>query len=158
MSDKPRVVFDCNTLVQAVGSPNGPAGRSVQLALEGRVILVISPVILAELREATARPRLIQKLKLRAERTEAYLASLQRAGWILQGFAETFVYARDPDDAHYINLAVASDTKLIVSRDNDLLELMDRSKPESAQFQEQFPMLRILDPVSFLKEIAPRGS
>ena len=50
-------------------------------------------------------------------------------------------------------LAVAADAKLIVSRDKDLLDLMDSAKPEAADFQARFPLLRILDPVLFLREI-----
>ena len=46
-----------------------------------------------------------------------------------------------------------ADAKRIVSRDKDLLDLMDAMKPEAADFQGRFPLLRILDPVSFLREI-----
>jgi len=125
----------------------------VQLALGGEIILIISPLILAELQEAVERPTVIRKLKLRPKRTEEYVASLQRAGWIMQGFPETFVYARDPDDAHYVNLALAADAKLIISRDKDLLDLMDQAKPEGRDFHARFPTLRILDPASFLREL-----
>jgi hypothetical protein len=31
--------------------------------------------------------------------------------------------------------------------------LMDSTKPQAADFQDRFPLLRILDPVSFLREI-----
>ena len=71
----------------------------------------------------------------------------------MQGFPETFVYERDPDDAHYVNLALAADAKLIVSRDKDLLDLMDQAKPEGRDFHTRFPTVRILDPVSFLREL-----
>jgi len=37
--------------------------------------------------------------------------------------------------------------------DKDLLDLMDSTKPQAADFQDRFPLLRILDPVSFLREI-----
>ncbi len=73
---------------------------------------------------------------------------------LLAGFPETFTYQRDPDDAHYVNLALAADAKLIVSRDNDLLDLMDATKPEAAEFQTRYPSLRILSPVGFLREVA----
>src|SRR5207244_6948032 len=129
----------------------------VQLALQSRILLIISPVVLTELREALRRPKLMRKLKLRSEQTEQYLGALERSGWLLQGFPETFAYARDPDDAHYINLAIAADAKLIVSRDKDLLDLMDQRKPDGLNFHRQFPALRILDPVSFLNELAPRA-
>jgi len=64
MREKVRVVFDCNTLVQAVGSPEGPAGRCVQFALQGRILLIISPVVLTELREALRRPKLMAEVEV----------------------------------------------------------------------------------------------
>ena len=63
------------------------------------------------------------------------------------------VVRSEPGDAHYINLALAADARLIVSRDKDLLDLMDPAKPEAAEFQGRYPLLRILNPVAFLREI-----
>jgi putative PIN family toxin of toxin-antitoxin system len=156
MSDGTRVVFDCNTFVQALGAPDGPAGRCVQLAFDGRIQLFISPAVIDELREVTRRPSVIAKLGLVSERVDDFIEAVEVAATLLDGFAETFRYERDPDDAHYVNLALAADAKLIVSRDKDLLELMDVSKPGARDFQLRFPTLRILDPVTFLREFAPR--
>ena len=153
MTTDVRVVFDCNTFLQALASPGGPAGRCVQLALEGKVEVFVSPVVLDELREVTSRPKVIAKLRLSADRTERFLEAIEVAATMLTGFAELFVYERDPDDAHYINLAVAADAKLIVSRDHDLLDLMDLSRSEGVDFHARFPELMILGPVEFLREV-----
>jgi uncharacterized protein len=64
-----------------------------------------------------------------------------------------FTYERDPDDAHYVNLALAANANLIVSRDRDLLDLADTTRPEAIEFRRQFPTLRILEPVQFLREL-----
>ena len=56
---------------------------------------------------------------------EEFFQTIQISATILEAFPELFAYARDPDDAHYVNLALAADAKLIVSRDKDLLDLMD---------------------------------
>jgi len=56
-------------------------------------------------------------------------------------------------NAHYVNLALAADARLIVSRDNDLLDLMDSTKPGAIAFQKQYPSLRVLNPVVFLREV-----
>jgi predicted nucleic acid-binding protein len=71
----------------------------------------------------------------------------------MEDFPLVFSYQRDPDDAHYVNLAIAAQAELIVSRDRDLLDLMDPTKPEAADFQRRFPQVRIVDPVGFLVEI-----
>jgi uncharacterized protein len=148
-----RVVFDCNIFLQALASPDGPAGRCVQLAFDRKVDLFISPAVLEEVREVSARPKVIAKLRLISDRVQEYMEALEMAATVLTGFAETFSYQRDPDDAHYVNLAAAAGAEVIVSRDTDLLDLMDAARPEAAAFQARFPLLRILDPVAFLGEV-----
>src|SRR5258706_896584 len=152
MSERTRAVIDCNTYLQGLSSPRGPAARCLQFAFERQFDLFISPVIMAELREALARPSVIRKLKLRPERVDEYLAAIELVATMLDGFPRPFSYARDPDDAQYVNLALAANAKLIVSRDRDLLDLMDESKPDGHNFHIRFPELRILDPVAFLKD------
>ncbi len=153
MTTSMRVVFDCNTLLQALGSPGGPAGRCVQLAIDGKVDLFVSPAVLEELREVASRPKVIAMLHLVTERVQEFFEAIEIAATVLTGFPEPFAYQRDLDDAHYVNLAIAANAKLIVSRDRDLLDLMDLTKPEAAEFQKRFPLLRILNPVAFLCEI-----
>jgi len=43
-------------------------------------------------------------------------------------------------------------SKLIVSRHKDLLDVMDWTKPGAVDFQTRFPLVRILTPVAFLSE------
>lgn len=125
----------------------------MQLAIDGKVSLFVSPWVLAELREITSRPKVIAKLRLITDRVQDLLEAIEIAGTVLTGFPERFTYQRDPDDAHYVNLALAASARRIVSRDKDLLELMDLSKPEATAFQTRFPLVRILDPVAFLREL-----
>lgn len=70
---------------------------------------------------------------------------------------QRFTYKRDPDDAHYVDLALETSSTLIVSRDKDLLSLMYANDAEANDFRSRFLHLRILDPVEFLRELA-RGS
>jgi predicted nucleic acid-binding protein len=72
----------------------------------------------------------------------------------MESVPERWMYARDPDDAHYVNLALTAEAELIVSRDNDLLTLMDRHSPDGKNFANQFPRLTILTPPAFLKHVA----
>jgi predicted nucleic acid-binding protein len=66
-----------------------------------------------------------------------------------------FEYPRDPDDAHYVDLAIAADAKLIVSRDNDLLSLRDPATVAGQDFLSRFPLLLILTPPEALRLLAP---
>ena len=63
-SAREKVVFDCNVLLQAIASPGGPAGRCVQLALDGGVQLFVSELILAELLDVASRPNVASKLMM----------------------------------------------------------------------------------------------
>ena len=53
---------------------------------------------------------------------------------------------RDPDDEPYLNLAIAVSADYLVTRDNDLLDLM-----QDSAFRVRFPSLTILDPVTALR-------
>ena len=146
-----RVVFDCNMYLQALRSPHGPAGRCVQLAFDEKISLFISPSAIEELRDVVSRPKVIAKLQLVTERVEEFISAVESVATVIDGFPEVFRYERDPDDAHYVNLALAADAKLIVSRDKDLLDLMNLTKSEGAEFHRDYPELLIVDPMQFLR-------
>jgi putative PIN family toxin of toxin-antitoxin system len=150
MSEVRRVVFDCNVFLQALAKPTGPAGRCVSLALEGKVALFISEQVLDEIRDVTTRPELISHFKLRLERVQTLINTLPSAAVLVKQVPIAWIYQRDPDDAHYVNLALAAKASLIVSRDNDLLDLMDHSRAESREFHQQFPFLRVMNPAAFI--------
>jgi predicted nucleic acid-binding protein len=58
-------------------------------------------------------------------------------------------YPRDPDDEPFINLALVSEARYLVSRDKDLLDLAG-----DEGFQGSYPGLKILDPPALLRELA----
>jgi putative PIN family toxin of toxin-antitoxin system len=153
MSDLTRAVFDCNVFLQALAAPGGPAGRCVQRALDGQIELVTSPAVLNELRDVAARPRIAAKLRLTPERVLAFITAVEIVAMSVDAVPEPFAFARDPDDAHYVNLALASGATVLVTRDRDLLSLADVTTAEGADFRRRFRELRVLDPVLFLREL-----
>ncbi len=56
-SDKVKAVFDCNTFVQALLSPNGAAAACMELVKRGDVALYVSPQVLTEIRDVPSAPR-----------------------------------------------------------------------------------------------------
>jgi putative PIN family toxin of toxin-antitoxin system len=150
-SRAPRVVYDCNIYVQALISVRGPAARCVVKAAADEVTLFVTPLILDEIRESWQK--IPAKYAVTRAQTEELAARVSGVSVILQQVPHVFDYERDPDDAHYIDVAVAADAKLIVSRDKDLLDLMDAARPESRAFRSRFPSLRIIDPVELLREL-----
>ncbi|MGD0140258.1 MAG: putative toxin-antitoxin system toxin component, PIN family [Tepidisphaeraceae bacterium] len=152
-----RAVYDCNIYVQALLNLNGPAGTCIRSALEDRVWLFVSEPLLSEIRDAPNKPT-PARLGVTIERTETLIANILKVATVVAEVPVVFTYDRDPDDAHYVNLALAAEAKLIVSRDRDLLDLMDESRPEARIFQQRFPSLRILEPVQFLRELTAEKS
>lgn len=148
-----RVVYDCNIYVQTLLNPNGPAAACIQQALNQNVSLFLSEPLLAEIRDTPNKPT-PARLGVTADKTEALIASVLKVATIITSVPVIFIYDRDPDDAHYVNLALAVNAQLIVSRDRDLLDLMDNSRAEAIAFQQRFPTLRILEPVQFLQQLA----
>lgn len=82
------------------------------------------------------------------ERILAFQSELTKYTEFGRSVSEEFVYARDPDDAHYVNLAHTAGAEFLVSRDRDLLDLM-----ADTTFRGQYPTLRILSPPGFLAEL-----
>ena len=55
----------------------------------------------------------------------------------------------------YINFAVEAKADYIVSRDNDLLDLMTGHTKECKEFRQRFRLLKVVDPLEFLKIATP---
>ena len=120
-----RAVFDCMVFLQAVTNEQGPAFACVDLVEQEKLQLIVSPAIMAELRDVLSRPKVRAKFPhLTDERVEGFLHWLEDKGITLAEVPRVFEYPRDPDDEPYINLAIASDARYLVSRDKDLLDLI----------------------------------
>lgn len=150
MTATERVVFDCNVYFQALISPLGPAGQLFTQAAAKRLELFISEYVLAELRELTAEVRIQSKYKLTQEVLDEFFDKVSLAATLVDAVPSVFEFPRDPDDAHYVDLAIAASAKLIVSRDKDLLSLADATSPEGQDFHARFPDLAILTPSELL--------
>jgi putative PIN family toxin of toxin-antitoxin system len=136
--------------LQAVTNEQGPAFACVGLVEEEKLELVVSRAILAEVRDVLSRPKVRAKFPhLTDERAEGFLRWLEDKGITLDEVPQAFEYPRDPDDEPYLNLAIASNARYLVSRDKDLLDLM-----ADEDFRQRFPNLTILNPVALLQELA----
>jgi putative PIN family toxin of toxin-antitoxin system len=72
----PRVVLDTNVVVSALLKPQGPEDQVLRLALAGRLLLCVSPQVLAEYGQVLSSP----KFKFQAEEVAAALRQLEKAG------------------------------------------------------------------------------
>jgi uncharacterized protein len=155
---KTRVVFDCMIFLQAAVNKTGPAAACIDKA-DGEVELCLSPEIVTEIQEVLSRPRIQKRFRtLTPERVAEFLGQLERIAVLIAEVPNEFVLPRDPKDSKYLNLAITAAAKLIVSRDNDLLDLMTGTDADAQTFRTAHPDIRILDPVEFLRTFEPTQS
>lgn len=151
---QPVVVFDCMTFLQAAISPTGPAAACLRLVEAGVVLLVTSPVLFDEIRDVFNRPKIRRRNpRLTDEAVGAFLGRIATLAPPRPDAPTVFPYPRDPKDEPYLNLAIASGAKCLVSRDNDLLDLMRDDNADGKTLRALCPGLTILDPVAFLQQI-----
>lgn len=159
MNDAPiaRVDFDCMVFLQGAARATSPAKACLKLVEDGLIELCLSAAIRAEVADVLTRPEMQQRFPaLAATDVAEFLDNLAVQAATYVNVPEEFRYARDPKDEPYINLALVARAKYLVTRDTDLLDLMDTSTEAGCAFRFKYPFLAILDPVAFLQEIAAR--
>lgn len=135
------MVFDCMVFLQGAGRPAGPARGCFRLVDEGQVTLCVSPDILAEVREVLARPKTLRKFPLlSSEWGKTFLEGVESRAMVLTQVPRAFALTRDPKDEPYLNLALAAEARYLVSRDRDLLDLMEDPTPRRPHRQSD-PLL-----------------
>lgn len=154
MTDKPRVIFDCNVLLQAAAREKSVAAKCLNLAESGLIQIYVSREVLAEAEDVLNRPEIrAHFLDLSDEIVGAFLKRLQNLSVLVRPVPKKFSYPRDEDDEPYINLAVAAGADFIISRDRDLLDLMTGHADECKEFRQRFRPLRVIEPAEFLRWI-----
>ncbi|HXG10976.1 MAG TPA: putative toxin-antitoxin system toxin component, PIN family [Gemmataceae bacterium] len=152
----PAAVFDTVILLQAGGKPQGPAGGCLRLVMEDKVLLYMSAAGLAELEDVLSRERVRKRFPLLTdEHVATFLRGLRSKVRIVADVPVSFPYPRDPDDEHILNLTLAVQAGYLVTRDKDLLDLMQEGNPAGVSFRQHCPELQILDPIAFLAAMTP---
>ncbi len=113
-----RVVLDTNVLISALIFPGGPPEDVYRLALEGRVELITSSVLLAELGRV-----LVDKFGWSSDRAEAAVAQVARVGRVVVPRERVAEIAEDPADDRVLEAAQAGQAEVIVSGDRHLVKL-----------------------------------
>lgn len=152
LNDKYVVVFDTNIFLQALVSESGPAVKCLEYFDQGKIHIAVSRATLAEVADVLTRSHLRMRYSsLTDERVAELLGRLRYKGIYVQKTPHHFSYPRDPDDEPYLNLAIEVEADYLISRDNDMLDLMKWEHEEGRAFQRRFRFLKIVTPVEFLK-------
>lgn len=152
--DKLPAVFDCMIFLQGLINEKGIAVECLELVENDRIKLFVSEDVLAEIGDVLTRPKLQAKFSLLTdERVERLLEILNQKATLIKNVPEIFSYSRDPKDEKYVNLAIEAEAYYIVSRDNDLLDLMTAFTDEAKEFRQRFRPLKVIEPIEFLQII-----
>jgi putative PIN family toxin of toxin-antitoxin system len=121
-SSVPRAVLDTNVLVSALISPGGGSARLLLELRSGAFELIVSPLLLAELREV-----------LRCDKFRRYVSGAEADAYVELIRSEGVVRAdpgpspeplsADPDDEYLIDLARDARADALVTGDAHLLDL-----------------------------------
>ena|SRR5688500_10034682 len=150
----PRVVFDCNVFLQGIANRNSPARRALRLFFDGAILLFISEPIIRELRDVLNRSEVRRRLPGIHDRiVNAFLTKLDAQAILIANVPEEFHYERDPDDEMYLNLAIVVNATYLVSRDQDLLDLMTTATDIAQRFRSRYPFLRVMNAKDFIVTI-----
>ena len=140
-------MFDCLVFLQAVISDSGSALACLKLAEKRQIVLHVRPVILGEVRDVLSRPKIQAGFfHLTSSLSDLFLQTIDQLSILTDSVPEVGFSIRDANDLPYLNLAIAQRANFLVRGDNDLLDL--RNDPN---FVSRFPWLRIVDPVTFLR-------
>lgn len=148
-------IFDCNVFVKAMLREHSAAGACWQSAIDGAAHLFVAPFILDELRELPYQKGLRRFSRISFDGVERLIRQLKAVATLADDPPRHFEYPRDPDDARYVDLAIATGAMLVVSGDNDLTDLMDPGDSAGAGLRSSYPEFRVVTPKEFLGLIRP---
>ena len=117
-----RAVVDTTVLVSAfIGRRESAPGQIVQLCREGRLTLVASPQLIAELEGVLARSKFHRWSQ--NGRAPAYAAGLAAFAEMHADNRASSGVTADPKDDYLVALALAADADLLTSGDRHLLDV-----------------------------------
>ena len=135
-------MFDANVLIAAAISPRGTPARLLLAWQGGAFELVVSPLLLAELRRALAYPKLARLLP--AADASAYISWLGSSAEVVPDPpGPPPVHSEDPADEYLIALA-AAERAILVSGDKHLTVLS--------------PGMPVRTPAAFLADLEASGA
>jgi putative PIN family toxin of toxin-antitoxin system len=137
-----RAVVDPNVLISALLSRDGAPARLLHAWVGGAFELIVSPLLLHELRRALGYPKLRKQVP--SAEADGFLALLERSAIAVEDPATPApIHSSDPGDDYLLALAAAQRAAL-VSGDGHLLSLRDRGLPidSPAEFLERLPDAR----------------
>ena len=140
-----RAVLDTNVWVSAMLTPDKPPAKILEIALTGRMRLIISPGIIAEIGRVLQYPkvkRLWKNHRITSQEVDDVIFKLLKVALITPGKTLAEGVSDDPADDMIIACALEGRADFIISGDHHLTDL------------ENYQGIKIVDPSTFLALIA----
>jgi len=115
-----RAVLDTNLLVSYLLTQSATMSRLISHWEQGHFIYLISPTILAELKEVVYRPRLRRLMRVDPA---VLLDVIEADAQLVPGKLKLTGVCRDPKDDPFIACAVEGQASYLVTGDDDLLSM-----------------------------------
>lgn len=129
----------------------------MRLFFDGEISLFVSEAILREVRDVLNREELRRKLPAIKDRlVNALLLKLEGRAILTTNVPEEHQYDRDPNDEKYLNLAIVSSASYLVSKDDDLLDLISTNTDVALRFRN--PFLQILTASDFITKMKSQST
>ena len=125
-----RVILDTNVLVSGLMYPKSLPGRAVTAWREGRFDLVLPLAQLEETGRVLAYPRIRRILQWDDETIGRFLQQLYLRAEVVEPAPQPVV-VRDRDDLHVLEALASGAAELLVTGDEDLLELRNEHRIET---------------------------
>lgn len=118
-----RVVLDANVLISAILTPHGEAAKIIRAWKKDLFRLLVSDAILSELGRVLLYPKIRKRHGWDPAEVRHFLDNLARVSMWVPATVHLHVVHTDPSDDRYLECAVSGDADLIVSGDQDLLDI-----------------------------------
>ena len=137
-----RVVLDANIFVSTVLKSHSKPANVFQLAREGKITLISSKEILAEVKTVLLYAKLRKLHRRTPKEISEFVKRAARVSFIVPDTKKIQEIKDDPADNKYLSAAVEGRADFIVSGDHHLKDL------------KTFQGIRIIDPSTFLVLVA----
>lgn len=116
---RPVALFDSNVWISAFLNPFGTPAQLKDAWLAGRVDVVTSVPLLAEVTDVLRRPRIKRKYRIPEDDSVAF-CELLAIRTTLVPLAGSLTICRDPDDDSVLETALTGNAAYLVTRDDDI--------------------------------------
>ena len=140
-----RAVLDTNVWVSAILTPGNPPAKILELALTGKIRLIISPGIIREIGQVLQYPKVkkaLTKQRITSQEVDEVILKLLKVGLITSGEILAAGVSDDPADDMVIACALEGHADFIISGDHHLADL------------KNYQGIKIVAPSTFLALIA----